>query len=84
MANFVATLSKLTGFVDYLFWKICIKSTLTLITYSGALFTAEDMLNALVLSQTTDVDEVTRRNFMGFQVLAVLNSTLLNNFSIHD
>jgi len=52
MANFVATLSKLTGFADYLFWEICVKSTLALITYSGAIFIAKDMLNALALPFT--------------------------------
>ena len=55
MANFVTTLSKLTSLADYPFWEICVKSTLALITYSGAVFTVDDMLNALTLSQTTDV-----------------------------
>jgi len=76
IANFVTTLSKLTSPADYPFWKIHVKSTLALITYSEAIFTADDMLNVLVLSQTTDVDEIARRNFLGSQTLAVLNSTL--------
>jgi len=76
IANFVTTLSKLTSPADYSFWKIHVKSTLALITYSEAIFTADDMLNVLVLSQTTDVDEIARRNFLGSQTLAVLNSTL--------
>ena len=29
-------------------------------------FTAKDMLNVLVLSQITHVDEIVRRNFLGF------------------
>jgi len=53
MANFVTTLFKLTSPTDYPFWEICVKSTLALITYSKAVFTAEDMLNASALSQTT-------------------------------
>ena len=46
MVNFVATLSKLTN----LLWKIYVKSTLALIINSEAVFTANDMLNALALS----------------------------------
>ena len=53
MANFVTTLFKLTSPTDYSFWEICVKSTLALITYSEAVFTAKDMRNALALSQTT-------------------------------
>ena len=60
MANFVATLFKLISFTSYSFWEIYIKLTLALITYSRAVFTAEDILNALAHSQTTNVDEVTR------------------------
>ena len=60
MTNFVTTLSKLTSSANYLFWKIYIKSTLTLITYSYTIFTVEDMLNTLALFQTTDVDEIAR------------------------
>jgi len=41
------------------------------------------MLNALVLSQTTDIDKIAKRNFLGSQVLAVLNSTLLDNLLMH-
>jgi len=55
MANFVTTLLKLTSLANYLFWEICVKSTLALITYSEAVFIADDILNALTLSQTTDV-----------------------------
>ena len=50
MANFIATLPKLTGTADYSFWKIHIKSTFALITYFEAIFTTDDMLNFLVLS----------------------------------
>ena len=46
MVNFVATLSKLTN----LLWKIYVKSTLALIINSEAVFTVNDMLNALALS----------------------------------
>ena len=42
------------------------------------------MLSALVLSQTTDVNETARRNFLGFQVMAVLNSTLLDNLLMYS
>ena len=45
MANFVATLFKLTSPANYSFWKIYIKLTLTLIIYSNTIFTTEDMLN---------------------------------------
>ena len=37
------------------------------------------MLNALAHSQTTDIDETTRRKFVGSQALSVLNSTLPEN-----
>jgi len=50
---------KLTGSANYLFWKIYIKSTLTLITYSYTVFTAEDM-NTSALFQTTDMDKIAR------------------------
>jgi len=56
----------LTSPTDYLFWKICIKSTLALIIYSGTVFTTEDILNTLTLSQTTNVNEVIKSNFLGF------------------
>jgi len=49
MANFVVTFSKLISSADYPFWEICVKSTLALITYSGAVFTAQDILNNLAL-----------------------------------
>ena len=49
MTNFVATLLKLTSSADYLFWEIHIKSIFVLITYSEAIFTADDMLNVLAL-----------------------------------
>jgi len=45
MANFFATLFKLTDLANYFFWEIYIKSTLSLIIYSGTIFTAEDMLD---------------------------------------
>ena len=79
MANFVTTSSP----ADYIFFEIYIKSTLALITYPGAVFTVEDILNVLALSQTTNVNEITRRNFLGFQALAVLNYTLSNNLLIY-
>jgi len=83
MANFIATLSKLTSFSDYYFWKICVKSTFALIIYSETVFTTEDILSALAFSQTTNINinEVIRKNF---QILAVLNSILPDNLSIHD
>ena len=77
MANFVATLPKLTSLANYPFWKIHVKLILTLITYPRAVLTAEGMLNALALPQTTNIDEVTRRNFLGSQALAFLNYNLL-------
>jgi len=42
------------------------------------------MLNALALSQTTNVDEITRRNFLDFQVLAILNYILPDNLLMHS
>ena len=83
MANFVTTFLKLTDPADYPFWKICVKSTLALITYPGAVFTADDMLNALALPQTTDVDEIARKKFLGSQALVFFNSILLDNLLIH-
>ena len=41
------------------------------------------MLNALALSQTTDIDKTTKRNFVNFQALSVLNFTLPKNLTIH-
>ena len=61
MANFVTTLFKLIGPTDYPFWEICVKSTFALIIYSGVVFTADNMLNALILSQTTNINEIARR-----------------------
>ena len=84
MANFIATLPKLTDLANYSFWKFYIKSILALIIYSRAIFTANNMLNALALSQTIDIDEIARRNFLGFQALAVLNFILLDNLLIHS
>jgi len=84
VANFVNTLSKLTSSVDYPFWEICVKSTLAFITHSEAVFTANNMLNALALPQTTDMDKIARRNFLGSQALAVLNFTLPDNLLIHN
>ena len=66
MTNFVTTLSKLTGLADYYFQKICIKLALVLIIYPGTVFTAEDMLNTLALSQATNVNEITRKNTLSF------------------
>jgi len=83
MANFIATFSKLIDLADYPFWKICIKLNFASITYSSIVFTAEDMLNTSALSQTTNIDEVARRNFLGFQALAILNSILLDNLLMH-
>jgi len=77
IANFITTFSKLTSLAKYSFWEICVKSALILITYPKAVFIVEDMLNALILSQTTDINEITRRNFLSSQILAVLNFTLL-------
>ena len=41
------------------------------------------MLNALALPQATNVDKIIRRNFLGFQALAVLNFILLDNLLIY-
>ena len=68
MANFITTL---------------IKSTLTLITYHSIIFTIEDMLNVLVLSQTTNINKIARKNFLDFQTLTILNFTLLDNLLIY-
>ena len=65
MANFITTLPKLTSLANYPFWEIHVKSILALIIYSRAIFTANDMLNASALSQTTDVNETIRRNSLG-------------------
>jgi len=37
----------------------------------------------LAFPQTIDVDEVARRNFLGFQALIILNSILPNNLLMH-
>ena len=42
------------------------------------------MLNTLVFSQTTNIDKIARRNFLGSQVLAILNLTLLDNLLIYS
>ena len=84
MANFITTFSKLTGPTDYPFWEIYIKSTLAFIIYPRAVFTADNMLNALALSQTTNVNEIAKRNFLSSQVLAVLNFILLDNLLMHN
>jgi len=84
MANFITTLSKLTSLVDYPFRENCVKSTFALTTYSRTVFTTEDILNVLALPQTTDVNGVIKKNFLDFQALAVLNSTLPNNLLIHS
>ena len=83
MANFVATLPKLTSPADYSFWGIHIKSTLALITYFRTVFITDDMLNALALPQTTDVDKIARRNFLSSQALTVLDSTLPDNLLMY-
>ena len=83
MANFITILSKLTSSTDYSFWEICIKSTLTFIIYSRTVFTTNNILNALALSQTTDINKIARKNFLGFQALAVLNSTFLDNLLMY-
>jgi len=83
ITNFIATLPKLTSLADYSFWEVHVKSTLALITYSGAVFTTDDMLNALALSQTTNVDEIAKRNFLGSQILTILNSILPDNLLIY-
>jgi len=83
IANFIATLLKLNGSANYSFWKICIKSTLALIIYPGAVFTTNNMLNALALPQITNVDEIARRNFLGSQALTVVNSTLPDNLLMY-
>ena len=41
------------------------------------------MMNVLALSQTTDVDNIARRNLLDFQTLAILKSTLLDNLLIY-
>jgi len=60
MANFVVTLFKLTNSANYPFWEIHVKSTLALIIYPRAIFTANNTLNVLALPQTTDIDEIAR------------------------
>jgi len=42
------------------------------------------LLNTLALPQTTDVDEITRRNLFNFQVLAILNFTLPDNLLMYN
>jgi len=83
IVNFVATFSKLTGPASYSFWEIHVKSTLALITYPRAVFTANDILNASALPQTTGVYKIARRNFLRSQALAVLNFILLDNLLMH-
>ena len=51
MVNFIIALPKLTGLTNCLFWKIHVKLAFTLITYFKIVFTVEDMLNTLALSQ---------------------------------
>ena len=84
MANFVATLPKLTSPVSYSFWKIHIKSNFALITYLEVIFTANDILNALVLSQTTNINEIVRRNFLSSLALIILNSILSDNLLMYS
>ena len=66
MANFVTTLSKLTSLANYPFWEIYVKLTLALIAYPRTIFTAKDILNTLALFQTTNVNKITRKNFLDF------------------
>ena len=84
MTNLVTTLPKLTSPADYSFWEIYVKSTLALIIYSEAIFTTDNILNASALSQTTNIDKIARRNFLGSKALAVLNSILSDNLSIYS
>jgi len=53
------------------------------ITYSGAVFVVDDMLNVSALLQTTNIDEIARKNFLGSQALAVFNFILPDNLLIH-
>jgi len=78
------SISLTTSPTGYSFWEIYVKSNLALITYSGAVFTTNDILNALAFPQTTDINKIARKNFLGSQVLAVLNSTLPDNLLIHS
>jgi len=48
-----------------------VKSTLSLTTYPGIVFTSEFLLNALALSQTTGVNKITKRKFLGFQAIVL-------------
>jgi len=41
------------------------------------------MLNALALSQTTNINEIARMNFLGSQALTVFNFILLDNLLVH-
>jgi len=83
MANFIATLLKLTSPADYFFWKIHIKSTFALIIYFEAVFTTNDILNILILSQITNIDEMARRNFLSFQALIILSFILSDNLLMY-
>ena len=40
-------------------------------------------MSASALSQATDMNKVTRRNFLGSQAPAILNSTLLDNLLMY-
>jgi len=83
MANFIATLLKLTSPADYFFWEIHIKSTFALIIYFEAVFTTNDILNILILSQITNIDEMARRNFLSFQALIILSFILSDNLLMY-
>ena len=83
MANFITTLPKLTSLANYPFWEICVKLTLALITYPGAIFTTNNVLNALALFQITNMNEIARRNFLGLGVLNILNFILPDNLLIY-
>jgi len=41
------------------------------------------MLSVSALSQTTNVNKVAKGNFLGSQVLVILNSTFLDNLLIY-
>ena len=66
MANFVTIFLKLTSSTSYIFQEIYIKPTLTLIAYPDTVSNIKDMLNTLILSQTTDMDEIAKKKFLGF------------------
>jgi len=42
------------------------------------------MLNTSALPQITNINKIAKRKFLGFQALAVLNSTLPDNLLMYD